>query len=148
MTPNVDLVLKSLAAELEAMAPQVEPAYCSAQLVFMSRMLVAASESWNGAAKNLVDENVEIRALFADIRPLIASDALRARMDEAIAGRDGDLTISVLQDANEDLRRVVSEAHAHIETIDSGEAQQADARIWRHLSASVARRQRSSDMYP
>lgn len=148
MTPRIDLILKSLATELEQMAPVVQPAYCSAQLVFMSRLLLGAAESWDGAASRLVEENNAIRRLFSETLPLLRTGELADRLKASIATNDDDLSTYALQSENEDLRRVLTDLHAEIELIDSAEARDANDAIWRELRASVIRRHRSSDMFP
>lgn len=148
MTPRVDHVLKSLVAELEEMAPSIQPAYCSAQLIFMSRLLLGAAESWDGAASSLVEENQTLRAIFRDALPLIDDAGLAGRMDAAIDSRDDDLRISALQACNERMRDVLTELHAAVELIDSDSGRSANEAIWRELRASVIRRRRSSDMFP
>lgn len=148
MTPRVDLVLKSLVTELEQMAPVIQPAYSSAQLVFMSRLLLAAAESWDCAASMLVEENRAIRQLLRETLPLVDDVGLVDRMNAAIETQDDDLRISTLQAFNEDLRHVLTALHAVVELIDSDAGRTANEAIWRELSASVIRRRRSSDMFP
>lgn len=148
MTPRVDHVLKSLVGELERMAPSVQPAYYSAQLIFMSRLLLGAAESWDGAASGLVEENQALRAIFRDALPLIDDEGLAGRVDAAIMSKDDDLRISVLQASNERMRDMLTELHAFVEQIDSDRGRRANEAIWRELRASVIRRRRSSDMFP
>ena len=147
MTPDVARVLHSLSAELVDMAPKIQPAYCSAQLAFMSRPLTAAAESWDGAAFDLIEENRAIRRLFTQTLPLIDDADLKARLQAASVSEDENLRISALQAANEAQRLLMIEAHAVVELIDSDAGRDADTAIWREITASVRRRQRTSDMY-
>ncbi len=147
MTPSVEAVLRNLAAEMAEMAPQVQPAYCGAQLVFASQLLTAASESWENAAHDLVEENQALRQLFRKVMPLVANSDLVPRLQAGIDSLDSNLRISALTATNEELRQLLTDLHAIAELIDSDAGREADDAIWSEISASVRRRQRSSDMY-
>ena len=147
MTPSVEAVLRSLAAEMAQMAPQVQPAYCSAQLIFTSQLLTAASESWENAAHDLVEENQALRRLFRQLMPLVADGDLVRRLEAGIASTDTNLRISALTACNEELRQLLTDLHAIVELIDTERGREAEDAIWSEIAVSVRRRQRSSDMY-
>ncbi|MGE4322680.1 MAG: hypothetical protein AB7E60_06570 [Sphingobium sp.] len=145
--PTAEQTLAACAAELTEMAPHIQPAYRGAVLTYVATLLKTASESWDGAAHLLVQENRALRALFVRIAPVIADDTLAARLAGLQQGEDEDLRISALLATNETLRAALIDAQIAIEDSEGAEARAAEDDIWSELRASTERRCHSGDMY-
>ncbi|MBW2374169.1 MAG: hypothetical protein JRF70_16705, partial [Deltaproteobacteria bacterium] len=87
-----------------------------------------------------VEENRELRRLFAEAAPAVEDAELRARLEAAAAGSDEDLAVSALEASNSVLRVLLIELHAHVEELDSDAARGVEQAIWRELVASTERR--------
>jgi len=103
-------------------------------------LLVLASQEWDQCAERLVEENAALRGIFAAAAPVLA-DELRERVQAAAQSADPSLRISELVAANDGLRRLLIDLHAHVEERDDAAAADIDAAIWRELLRSTERRQ-------
>src|SRR5262249_55716762 len=82
-------------------------------------------------------ENEELRAMFGEIAGGVGDAALKAKLAGAANSKDESLRISVLNENNYALRRLLTEAQVYAE--DHG-AKDAERRIWAVLKAMAARR--------
>jgi len=103
-------------------------------------LLLLASQEWDHSAERLTLENAATRELFAAAAPALAGE-LRERVQAAARSSDPGLRISELVAANDELRRLLIELHAHVEERDDAQAAEIDAAIWRELVRSTERRQ-------
>lgn len=123
MTPPVPAVLAELANLLmRNAAPDVPPAERASSLGLSAMLLTVAAEVWDGAAANLVADNLAFRQVLG------------------LTGDDADLRLSVLKAENDRLRAALIEAHTAAETAGDGALQD---RIWAALAASTERRKLS-----
>lgn len=140
MKPDVPLVLEDHAKRLvERFVPKLT-GFDANGAAMMAAMLTMAAEEWDRAAARRVEENVAIRAVFHQALVHIADEALAARLDALVNGRDEDLHINALETANQALRAALGDLHAHIEGLDSPGARVVEAAIWEELRRSVVRR--------
>lgn len=142
MKPDVPLALGKLAGSLLVeIGPAIGVDYLQRNAGIAAIMLQMAGEEWDRAASRRVEENAALRALFRDATPLVADSGLAARLREAgSAAGDPDLRISALDRANDALRALLIELHAHVETLDAPEARRLEAAIWDELRRSTERR--------
>ena len=147
MEPRVDLTLAATAAELVEIAPLVQPSYRGSVLLYAAGLLTVASETWDEAAHNLVEENRSIRRIFVQASAIVADTALRATMAELMAGTDDNLRISALAQSNATLRTALIDVHAAIEQVDGAQARAVEDAIWLELRRSTERRHHSVDLY-
>jgi hypothetical protein len=141
MKPDVPVALQKLAgALLVEVAPAVGVDYLQRNTGITAIMLQLASEEWERAAARRVEENGAVRTLFREAAPVVADAALRARLEAAGAGTDADFRISALEAANASLRALLTELHAHVESLASPEARRIDDAIWAELRRSTERR--------
>jgi hypothetical protein len=96
-----------------------------------------AAQEANHAASAAIAENADIRALFAEIAGAVKDHALKTRLEAASETEDASLKISALDTANHELRRLLIEAQAHIETQG---VRDAEKKIWKVLRAAADRR--------
>ncbi len=103
-------------------------------------MLIAVGEEFERAAARRSEENRALRALFAQAVPVVTEPGLSERLEGAAAGEETSLRISELEQANAELRGLLTELHAHVEELDSPAARQIERAIWQELVASTERR--------
>ena len=141
MNPEGDKIL-GLSAQRLAMsiAPLVGTGYAQSTLGLTNVMLAMVAQEYERGAEIRVTENNELRALLEELAPAATDEELRARVSAAARGRDASLRISVLNAANHELRRLLSELHAHVESVDGPFARSAERRIWSLLKTIAARR--------
>ncbi len=141
MKPDVDRFLEVAAAHLMMhVAPAVGSAYEQSNVTVLVAMLMAVREEFERAAARRVEENGALRRLFAEAVPAVRDAALRGRLDEAARSADASLAVSDLERSNAQLRGLLIDLHAHVEALDSQQARQVEAAIWRELVASTERR--------
>jgi hypothetical protein len=141
MKPDVDRFLEVAAAYLMMhVAPALGSTYEQSNVTVLVAMLMAVREEFERAAARRVEENRELRRLFAAAAPAVQDASLRRRLDEAVGSDDPSLAVSDLERSNALLRGLLIELHAHVEALDSPQARDIEAAIWRELVASTERR--------
>jgi hypothetical protein len=119
MKPEVPHVLGEMAQLLVRNAdPNIPPAERAGALGLTAALLGFAAQAWDGAAHNLVQENLAIRKLLG------------------LQGSDEDLRLSALSAENGKLRQALIAKHAEVE----GQDPAMEAAIWAELVASTERR--------
>ena len=101
-------------------------------------------EEWDRAAARRVEENAALRALFAR-RGGVVADTGSASAGSTQPRRAGDASLLCreLERANDALRALLIELHAHVEEQRGPGARALDDAIWRELVASTERRRLS-----
>jgi hypothetical protein len=139
--PDVPVALQKLSLSLLLeMGPAIAVDYLQRGAGIAAMMLQMAAEEFERAAARRVEENAALRALFRDAAAAVADAALGARLRAAAEGTDADLRVSALERANQALRGLLVELHAHLETLGSPEARRLEAAIWAELRRSTERR--------
>ena len=141
MKPGVEKVLEVLAGSLMIeVAPHVSPSYRQSSVGVSAILLTMIREEWDRAASRRVEENAALRALFREAAPVVTDTELRRRLEAAAAGTEKSLRISDLDPANDALRALLIDLHAHVEELGSPAAKQIDNAIWKELVTSTERR--------
>jgi hypothetical protein len=144
MIPPVASVLQTIAIKLMLeVGPQQQADYHQKTVTSLGMLLVVANEELNRIAARPVEENAELRRLFAGAAAGVDDDELRSRLEEAASGADESLLLSDLQRGNDELRALLVTLHAHVEDVDTPEARRLEAEIWTELRVSTERRQLS-----
>jgi hypothetical protein len=139
--PEPTRVLEAMAGRwMTELAPHVEPAYRRASLTVEALLLLCAREEWERAAARRVEENRALRALFADAAAEIGDAALGSRLEASAGAEEPSLRVDDLERANQELRRLLIELHAYVETWEAPAARRLEAAIWRELRLSTERR--------
>jgi hypothetical protein len=142
MKPQVDQVLGLTAGQIMTeIAPLLPAGYAQSQATLGAVMLSLAAQQSDRAADIRVAENRDMRALFAELAPLVVDANLKAQLEAAAPGEEASLRISALDDSNYALRRLLIALHAHVEELPGDAARKAEARIWGVLRAAAERRQ-------
>lgn len=121
-------------------APALGPGYEQSNANVLALMLLAVGEELERAAARRVEENGELRRIFAEAVSVVEDARLRDRLEASAASTEESLAVSALETANAALRALLVELHAHVETLDSPEARRVEAAIWSELVASTERR--------
>lgn len=141
MKPEADRLLEVAAAHvLMRVAPKLGPGYEQSSMLVLMALLNAVREESERAASRRVEENRELRSIFAAARPVVVDASLRSRLSDVADGDDRDLAISALERSNAGLRALLIELHAHLEELDTAPASDLEARIWQELVRSTERR--------
>jgi hypothetical protein len=138
MKPEADDILNISADQLMAgVIPNLAASYLQGATAIHALLMKFAAREYERGADIRAAENADIRALFAKLGNDVRDPALKARLDAAAATRDASLTISALDAANADLRRLLIELHVHLEDND---ARESEKRVWGLLKTMAARR--------
>ena len=106
----------------------------------LGMMLLAVRHEHERAAARRVEENRELRRMFARASAVVGAGDLSTKLAAAAEAEDADLTVSALEQSNVELRGLLIELHAAVEEIDSPAARTLEEEIWRELAASTRRR--------
>ena len=137
MSPEIPTILQFSLARLMGGITEHGAAFAQGQMGLIGMMLTLSAKEYERGADIRHTENEDIRKLFGEIAGGVKDAALKARLEEAARSKDESLRISVLNEKNYALRRLLTEAQIYAE--DHG-AKDAQARIWAVLKALAARR--------
>jgi hypothetical protein len=141
MRPEVDQILGLSAGQLLAgIAPLLPASYEQGTASLIAFMMMLSAQEYDRAADIRAVENTELRALLDELAPLIADAQLKSALLEAAPTKDVSLTVSVLNAANHELRRLLIALQTQVEQMPGAKARAAERRIWDVLRASAARR--------
>lgn len=141
MKPDVTRLFGVAAGHLMTQtAPALGNAYQQSSISVLGMLLMESGQEFERAAQRRVEENAELRRIFADAAPAVQDADLIARLEAAASGTDGSLLISNLDAVNADLRNLLIELHIHVEEQDSPDARRVEEAIWQELVASTERR--------
>ena len=142
MKPDPGRFLEVAAAHLlQKTAPAVDSGYERASLAIMAGMLGSVRLELERGAARRVEENRELRRIFARASRVVADAGLRDRLEAAGASEPSSLLVSALERENDELRALLIELHGHVEELDSPDAREIERAIWSELVASTERRQ-------
>jgi hypothetical protein len=138
MKPEAGDILATAADQLMGqIAPNLNAHYLQGSLAVQALLLKFAAREYERGADIRAAENSDTRTLFAELAPKVSDTALHAKLEAAAATKDTSLTISTLNAANAELRRVLIALQIHMEDIGDRTAQK---RVWDALNAMAARR--------
>jgi hypothetical protein len=138
MKPEADDILNISADQLMAgVIPNLAASYLQGATAIHALLMKFAAREYERGADIRAAENGDIRALFAEMSGQVRDPALKAKLDAAAVTRDTSLTISALDAANADLRRLLIALHVHLEDND---AREGEKRVWGLLKTMAARR--------
>jgi hypothetical protein len=139
MNPEGDKILNLSVQRLgTAIAPLVGETFAQGQIGLIGFMLTLVANEYERGADLRAGENKDIRKLFSELAPKIADATMKTRIEAAANSHDKSLRISALNTANHELRRLLAELHAHVESLNG--ARDAERRIWSLLRKIAANR--------
>ena len=138
MKPEAGDILGTAADQLMGqIAPNLNAHYLQGSLAVQALLMKFAAREYERGADIRFAENADMRALFAALAPNIGDAGLRAELMTAAATTDTSLTISALNAANAELRRLLIALQIHLEDLGDHTAQR---RIWDALNVMASRR--------
>ncbi len=145
MKPDVGRLLEVAVGYLMGeTVPSLGRPYEQSNVGVLGMMLMAVRHEHERAAARRVEENRELRRMFARAGTVVGagdlSKGLADKLAAAADAEDTDLTVSALEESNAELRGLLIELHAAVEEIDSPAARTLEEEIWRELAASTRRR--------
>jgi hypothetical protein len=115
MKPTPELVLNlSFAKVAMEMGPALPAGYGQGSAMLTGVLLLMVAQEFDRAADIRVKENRAMRSLFAHAAESVGGD-LAKRLRAAADGRDGDLSVAVLDRVNGELKTLLIELHAQAE---------------------------------
>jgi hypothetical protein len=139
MKPEADQILGLCVQSLHTvLMPELHTAYPQVTAAIMGLLMAFAAQEYERGAEIRVTENARMRALFADLAPLVRDGALKVELETASTSHDASLLISTLNESNAALRHLLIALHAHVESLDG--AREAEKKIWALLAALAERR--------
>lgn len=134
-----DLLMGGFGTLLMEIAPNLNATYATGSATLVGLLMYCASIEYERGADVRKRENDTFRAIFRAAAPHLDGD-LAARVGEAGSGADESLAISALNAANDALRRVLIDLHAHVEEVDAAWARDTERAILEALDASARMR--------
>lgn len=123
----LSLSMQRLAGEI---APMLPNAFAQGQIGLIGFMLTLVANEYERAADLRANENRALRSLFADVMSEVRDAALKAQLEAAAKTDDESLRISVLNQANWELRRLLTALHAYVEAQTGDDARKIEKKIW------------------
>jgi hypothetical protein len=137
MKPSPELVLNQAFAKIAMeMGPALPPGYGQGSATTTAVLLLMTAQEFDRAADIRAKENRVMRALFTDAAKGIGGE-LGTKLNAVVGVRDEDLTVSGLDRANGELKRLLIELQTHAE--QAGD-RVLELRILRFLSEAAAAR--------
>ena len=142
MRPDPPKVLFALAGTLGMQVlPQVATPFAQQSVSLTAVLAVILAQEWDRAASRLIEENAAVVELLSRARGLVGDVELKARLDIAVsAPPTTDFHVSALQAQNDDLRRLLVELHALVDSMPGEAAARFSEAIWEELKESTRRR--------
>ncbi len=138
MKPEAGDILGTAADQLLGqIAPNLNAHYLQGSLAVQALLMKFAAREYERGADIRFADNADMRALFSELAPNIGDAGLRTQLMAAAATQDTSLTITALNAANAELRRLLIALQIHMEDIGDRSAQK---RIWDALNVIAARR--------
>jgi len=138
MKPEATDILGRSADQLMGqLAPLLGASYAQGSAAILALLMKFMAREYERGADIRVSENADIRALFAEVAPLVRDRALRMRIEAAATSKNESLAISALNTGNYALRRLLIELQTHFEETGAHDAQM---RVWQVLKAMAGRR--------
>lgn len=141
MKPDADHLLRMLAGRLLThVMPAISAEYVQSNIALVSLLMMAAAEDFDRAAARLIEENRQMQRIFADATAMVSDLDLKRRLEKAAGMVDEDFRVSALESANQPMRSLLIDLHAHIESLEGEDAKKIDDAIWIELAESAKRR--------
>jgi len=141
MRPEIDKILETTAAQLMTqIAPELPPGYTQSSAGLIGMMLNFCAQEYENGAEMRASENRELRNLLAELEATVEDVRLRVKLGAVMGDRDASLKISDLNYSNAELKKLLIETQAYLETRDDEKARLARREIWAVLKASAKAR--------
>jgi hypothetical protein len=119
----------------------MEEEMAQAELGLFALLIGVVSEEMERAVARRIEENRELRRLFAESLSAVQDEDLRSRVSRAAEEEDTDLRVAALDKANCDLLELLTDLHAHVEGVEGEGAHAMEEAIWKALENWTKRRE-------
>ncbi|HEY7979391.1 MAG TPA: hypothetical protein VID67_14465 [Rhizomicrobium sp.] len=141
MKPEVDNILQTTAVQLMTqIAPELPPGYTQNSTGLTGILLGFCAVEYENGAEIRASENAEMRNLLAELEASVEDARLRGKLGGVMGERDASLKISDLNYSNAELKKLLIEVQAYLETRDDDKAKLARREIWAVLKTSAKKR--------
>lgn len=141
MKPEVTTVMGGYVGTLfGSILPNLNSEYSMGDTGLMAMSFMMMAQEFDRAADIRLQENEDMRALFAHAADVVDNDKLAEALRAAGSGVDASLRVHALNAGNDELKAVLIELHAYVEASDAHWAPELEMRIWSVLCASTERR--------
>lgn len=138
MKPEADTILNLSAAQMiSTLAPALPSGYAQGSASILSILMMLSAQEYERGAHIRHTENQNMRALFAKLAANVSNPDLCKQTEAAAKTKDDVLTISALNTANYELRRLLIALQIHFESEESKPSQHARREIWKVLKAGA-----------
>jgi len=141
MRPEIDKILQTTAAQLMMqIAPELPPGYTQNSTGLIGMLLGFCAQEYENGAEIRARENRELRNLLAEMEGVVQDAKLRGKLGTVMGDSDASLKISDLNYSNAELKTLLIEVQAFLESRDDEKARLARREIWAVLKASANER--------
>jgi hypothetical protein len=141
MKPEVTTVMGGYVGTLfGSILPHLNSEYSMGDTGLMAMSFMMMAQEFDRAADIRLQENEDMRALFAHAADVVDNEKLSAALRAAGSGADTSLRIHALNAGNDELKAVLIELHAYVEASDAHWAPELEMRIWSVICAGAERR--------
>jgi hypothetical protein len=141
MRPEIDKILQTTAAQLMMqIAPELPSGYTQSSAGLIGMLLGFCAQEYENGAELRAGENRELRNLLAELEATVEDVKLRVKLGAVMGDRDASLKISDLNYSNAELKKLLIETQAYLETRNDEKAKLARREIWAVLKASAKAR--------
>jgi len=142
MRPSGEHILQAVAtARITEYVPAMTAEKAQAELGLFALLIGVVSEEMERGTARRVEENKELRGLFAESLFVVEDRDLKSRLGKAAESEETDYRVSALDKANCDLLELLTELHAHVEGLEGEGARKVEETIWKALENWTKRRE-------
>ena len=142
MRPSGEHILQAVATALITdYVPAMTAEKAQAELGLFALLIGVVSEEMERGIARRVEENGELRGLFAESLSVVEDQDLKSRLSKAAENEETDYRVSALDKVNCDLLELLTELHAHVEGLKGEGAREVDEAIWKALENWTRRRE-------
>ena len=142
MRPSGEYILQAVATALiTEYVPAMTADKAQAELGLFALLIGVVSEEVERGTARRVEENKELRRLFAASLSVVQDEDLKSRLSKAAEGEEMDYRVSVLDKANCDLLELLTELHGYVEALEGEGAREVEEAIWKALENWTKRRE-------
>jgi hypothetical protein len=141
MRPEIDKILETTAAQLMMqIAPELPPGYTQNSTGLIGMLLGFCAQEYENGADLRANENRELRNLLAELEGIVDDAKLRVKLGAVMGDSDASLKISDLNYSNAELKKLLIDVQAFLETRNDEKARLARREIWAVLKANANKR--------
>jgi len=134
MRPSGEHILQAVATALiTEYVPAMTAEKAQAELGLFALLIGVVSEEMERGTARRVEENKELRGLFAESLFVVEDRDLKSRLGKAAESEETDYRVSALDKANCDLLELLTELHAHGVGLEGEGARKVEETIWKAL---------------